>query len=594
MRVAEPRRAIDWRVVGLFFALVAFAYAARAIANTGTVPLINDTDDAMRLVEVRDFLGGQGWYDLTQHRLNTPFGASMHWSRLIDLPIAGLLLVLRPLFGAGTETVAAYVWPLLLLGALMLVSARISIRLAGPEGLLPGVALPAFSLITMTEFAPGRFDHHGPQILLALAMLDLLLGALDRPRRALAAGIVAALALAIGIESLPAVSAGIAAVGLLWVVDRRHAPALTWFGVGFGVATPVLLAALVAPQAWFVPYCDALSPVFALAAAGAGLLLAALAAVPLARWPARLAAGTVAGGALVACLYLAFPHCFAAPYSELGPWLLSHWIDRIDEAKPLWVSIRTDGPYVVAVGLPVALALFVAIRGMMGADWRKWLVYLVLLVVAGLVMLLQIRGARLATSLAAPAGAAAIAWARARWLAGRRPAWLAALLLGWAGFAGLIVGLTASAIDLSLSNGAPSAGEVQVGRAACRLPAAFTGLADLVPQRLMAPIDLGPHLLLFTPHAVVGAPYHRNVEGVSDTFAFFNGPIEGARDILQRRQITLVVLCPSMPEVAGLADADPRSFARLRTAGALPDWLERTSPPDATLEVYRVVQPAVR
>ena len=46
------------------------------------------TDDAMRLVQVRDLLAGQGWFDLTQYRLNPPDGVAMHWSRLIDLPIA--------------------------------------------------------------------------------------------------------------------------------------------------------------------------------------------------------------------------------------------------------------------------------------------------------------------------------------------------------------------------------------------------------------------------------------------------------------------------------------------------------------------------
>src|SRR6266545_1943259 len=49
------------------------------------------TDDAMRLAEVRDLLNGQGWFDLTQYRLNPPAGVAMHWSRLIDLPIALLI-----------------------------------------------------------------------------------------------------------------------------------------------------------------------------------------------------------------------------------------------------------------------------------------------------------------------------------------------------------------------------------------------------------------------------------------------------------------------------------------------------------------------
>ncbi len=50
-----------------------------------------DNDDGMRLVEVRDFLAGQGWFDLMQYRLGLDGGTLMHWSRLIDLPIASLI-----------------------------------------------------------------------------------------------------------------------------------------------------------------------------------------------------------------------------------------------------------------------------------------------------------------------------------------------------------------------------------------------------------------------------------------------------------------------------------------------------------------------
>src|SRR5581483_1595764 len=76
------------------------------------------TDDAMRLVEVRDLLAGQSWFDLTQYRMDPPHGGSMHWSRLIDAPIAGLILLLRPMLGvAGAEQAALVLWPTTMLAA---------------------------------------------------------------------------------------------------------------------------------------------------------------------------------------------------------------------------------------------------------------------------------------------------------------------------------------------------------------------------------------------------------------------------------------------------------------------------------------------
>ena len=62
-----------------------------------------DPDDVMRLVQVRDWLGGQGWFDLTQHRVSPPQGVAMHWSRLVDLPIA-LPVVLLTLYWKRCNT----------------------------------------------------------------------------------------------------------------------------------------------------------------------------------------------------------------------------------------------------------------------------------------------------------------------------------------------------------------------------------------------------------------------------------------------------------------------------------------------------------
>src|SRR5690606_17788471 len=120
----------------------------------------------------RDFLAGQNWFDLVQHRLNTPFGAEIHWSRLIDLPLAALVGGLTPLTGQGAALVAAgTIWPLFLLLVLLWLSAKLTLELVGPEGLLPALALPMLSPAIMTEFTPGRVDHHGVIIVLTLAML---------------------------------------------------------------------------------------------------------------------------------------------------------------------------------------------------------------------------------------------------------------------------------------------------------------------------------------------------------------------------------------------------------------------------------------
>src|SRR3546814_9878226 len=41
--------------------------------------------------------------DLRQYRLNPPGGFDIHWSRLVDLPIAGLILLFKPFGLARSE-----------------------------------------------------------------------------------------------------------------------------------------------------------------------------------------------------------------------------------------------------------------------------------------------------------------------------------------------------------------------------------------------------------------------------------------------------------------------------------------------------------
>src|SRR5262245_48304044 len=87
--------------------------ASSFISNFGRLPDGLSNDDAMRLVGVRDLLAGQGWFDLTQYRLGSA-GSLMHWSRLIDLPIA-LLLSFYQLFTntPQAERLTMAIWPLL-------------------------------------------------------------------------------------------------------------------------------------------------------------------------------------------------------------------------------------------------------------------------------------------------------------------------------------------------------------------------------------------------------------------------------------------------------------------------------------------------
>jgi hypothetical protein len=589
------RRGMDWRLVALVYALIAAAFIARAIFTAGTTPLLADTDDAMRMTVVHDLLAGQGWYDNIQHRLNAPYGAELHWSRLADLPLAGLLLILRPVFGATlADTIGAFAVPLILLAVLLYLSGRITLKLVGHEGLLPALLLPAFSLTVLTEFAPGRIDHHSIQILLLLAMLWCAIEALARPRFAIGAGLAAATSIAIGVEGIPGVAAAILAFGLMWVTGPARAPALRSFGLSFALGTILHQAIGIAPGRWLTPACDAISFTYVVAACAVGAAFVLLSFLPLgnrSRW-LRLVAGLAAGVALALVLGLAFPDCLRGPYSALDPWLTEHWLNRISEAEPLWTSLLSDPVYPLAVAVPSLAALaFAAWRVWRGPREGRgeWWIYTAFLALSIATMLVQIRASRMATPVAVPAGAALIVAARHWYLAQKRLPQIGTLILAWIGSAGLGVALIVIVVEAFIPGYAESSADPDLqARRDCIMPDAFRDLAAMPPERIMTPIDLGSYILAFTPHSVVAAPYHRNQQGVRDAFEFFNGPIAAALQILEQRRVTLVVICPSLPELRGLPDAAADSFVRLYAKGQLPAWLVDVTPPGAALKTYAV------
>src|SRR6266702_2020833 len=199
----------------------------------------------MRLVQVRDLLHGQNWFDIVQHRMNAPYGLAMHWSRLVDAPLALLMLV--------SERFALTVWPLLLFGAVLYLLARIAYALGGFAAMGTVLLLTLLCTEIYDVFSPGNIDYHGLQLAL---MLAALLGVVEK--RPVLAGLACALGLCVGLESLPYVLVAIAAASF-WLRDQpklaRH------FGLAVAVTATILLVAVCAYRTQ--PVCDSYSLLYA-------------------------------------------------------------------------------------------------------------------------------------------------------------------------------------------------------------------------------------------------------------------------------------------------------------------------------------------
>lgn len=589
---------VNWLAVFSFWLFMCAVFVVKARYTADTTPLLGDTDDAMRLVQVRDLIGGQSWFDTTQFRMNPPDGTSVHWSRLVDAPIAAIILVLGPFLGTLTETVAVYAWPLLLLGVLLAVSAHLCVRLLGGEALLPAVVLPVLSATLLFQFAPGRIDHHNVQVLLTLLLVSATLGSWRSHWWAVVAGLAAATSLAIGIETIPFVVMAIVTFGAIWVFAPAHGTATRSFGLTFGIATVAIMLATVGADRWMQPACDALSIVYAAAAVASGAALAIVPALAarLHGWWSRLLVIGVLGIAAAGFVAIMFPQCLHGPYGQLDPWLRENWLSQISEAKPVWASIEALPAYSIGIVVPPLISL-IAIAVKLWLDPRdrpQWLILGAFLAFAILVMVIQIRGARLAAILAVPGAAWVIVAARLRYLTARTLANTLGLVLAWLVFSGMAVAVAVTTLfpDEGDRVNASDVTGGTITKAECFLPSSFDALRAMPPTLLMAPSDLGAHVLEETAHSVVAGPYHRNESGLLDTFRFFDSSEATAREILDRHGIDTVVLCTGLPELRGFEDASEDSIVTLLRRGRMPDWLEEIGDPAAPIRIFRLRPPA--
>jgi hypothetical protein len=548
------------------------------------------TDDAMRLVQVRDWIGGQGWFDLFQHRLDPP-GASMHWSRVVDVPLAALILLLRPLIGThGAETVTLFLWPLLLFAAALVLVAAIARQLSGiTNAQITAVVLAVLSAPALIHFRPGAIDHHNAQIVLLLALVLLTSQIEQSAVKAALGGLVASLSLAIGIEMLPAIAAiGIAVFGLFIWRGASLSRQIGAFGAALAASSLLLASALLPLPSLALPVCDAFGGPVLLLVAGGGISLMIMVGIDRlhSTLRLRLVTGAATAIALVGAFLSLFAGCIASPYAQLDPLVTSFWVDKVVESMSLATMLQLTPQKVLGFyGFPLMTMGFAAaalIRSNPPGRFR-WIVGIMTLAALIGLSFWEMRAAAAASMVAAPMFAASlvILWPT---LAPGRSLVLLALAVSPASFAAL--GLSAKPlIDLVFQ---PQMTIAERDASTCQTVSDVASMTRLPKGRVMAPIDLGPMILVDTDHAVFAAPYHRNNDGIVAMLKLMLAPGPAARQMLSDRRVDYVVTCSAAPE-QDLVNLAPDGLAARLGRGETPDYLEPLDlDPTHKISVWRV------
>jgi len=575
------------------WALLATVLLMAAILN-GSGPTLaewlGDTDDAVRLVSVRELLAGAPWFDTTLPRIGAPEPLVSHWSRLIDAPLAALIGALTPLLGAeSAELATRVIWPGVLLFALLLIVAREAERLAGPGvgawAAAFAIVLAVTSVMAFVQFRPGRVDHHNAQILCAVAGLLLLVRSWEEPRAGWMAGAQLGLGLAIGYEAIALVAAALglaAAAALLW---PRHGSGIA---NAAAAATAALLAALVLtvpPTRWLAIHCDALSLNLPVLAAGctAGLW----AALRFGRSvPARFAIAGL-GAAAGALAYAALePACLAGPFGQVSPAVKATWLVTVSESKSIfWLASLHPAPALGAMAFMLAgaaaqlalwherrdagtglAAVVVVLAAVLGCWQLKLLPYACWLAVPPIAVL----AAGLAGTVSISAPLLRIA---------------AVVLMSQATFDAAFGVLLSPFRSVSATAGSVEATDL---RQPCYRSANVRRLAALPPGLVAGEINLGPYVVALTPHRVVAAPYHRLQTSIPAIYAILGGAPADALPRLRALGVDYVALCAE-PAAAGAAA--PQSLRARLLDGQRVDGLEELAlGGSAAIRVWKVAR----
>jgi hypothetical protein len=561
-----------------------------------------DPDDSMRLVEVRDYLAGQSWFDLDQYRLGPDGGTLMHWSRLIDWPIAQLInfygLFLDP---QQAEAAAVVTWPLLLILPLLAAASLASYRLGGKSGMVIGLILSLVFLVAIVRFRPGAIDHHNVQLILVTFIAAMLIDPLARASNFAAAAIAGALALAIGAETTPHVAVAAMSVALLWALNgERYRRAAIGFGVAFALATGILFFATTPARLWASVTCDTLSLGYLVLASAGGAMLAGSAVALTRRTPTVRLASLAATGVVVLLLAVSIaPECLQNPLNSLDPLLKTYWLSSIGEAQSIMAVMDADPTNIgtfYAVGI-IGLAVCV-MRILRGEQVIPHAVLLGLIATSWAVSAVQVRGMLFANFLAFIPLSALVADLRSLYLERRNDVRAVTAFVLSALFSvpsvWTVVGVLAADPMNALAGATTNvANDTKNESAAMVCVTAESGarLATLPPGRLLTSFNEGPALLRYTPHSVLGANYHRNQRGMVASIEIGMAKPDTAFTKLAEQNVRYVLLCDDDPMAERIAKEYPSGLYAALSKNEVPGFLEEL-PMDKVsgLRIFEMIQ----
>jgi hypothetical protein len=549
---------------------------------------LGDTDDATRLVQVRELLANGAWYDTTLARFGGATPLISHWSRLIDVPIALLISLFSVVLStAGAELAVRILWPSLLLCLIMRLMLHEAELRAGQAGALILLALLVPGTIALFQFNLGRIDHHNVMILCAVGGLVMLARSFEDARAGTPAGLLLGLGMAVGYEAIAIVLPAIAVASIAATLEPRSLDGIKRAAIAMTGVLALVIAITIAPSQWLTIRCDALSLNIALLiGAGAGGLTIIAAYLSNASPALRVGALALTGITGVLLYAAVDPVCLGGPFAQVDPAVNPIWLSRVTETKNI-AGLFKNSP-VLAVVAAIYFTLGVAAAGWLWSRTKTIENAFLLLVVTTSAICGLWQGKFLPY---------------ASWFASFALTLVFAQLPAWRTLSTRAVTLAAvvfcseTTIDvvvdplLQLAGQSNNTTTNNAKSDACGATPSLR-LLNVAPKGLIvADIDFGPFIVANSHHSVIAAPYHRIDRAILAADRIQKAAPADAEAALRAAGATYVYECvikPADPANATTATAKapaPITFQSQLKAGATFSFLESVALPNAPPEM---------
>lgn len=575
-RLAMLKAVPLWGWWAVAFTLIATkAWIMAATSSPSYFEFFGDTDDAARLIQVREFMAGAPWFDTTTFKMGGLHGMHSHWSRFIDLPIAAIISAFGLVFSTETsETIARTIWPLLLFAPLLWALLRTVTAASGEIAGRIALLLAALCPLGFYQFDVGRLDHHNAMI---AATVSAALMMWATPSSVLVwhvAGALSGLALAIGYEALAPVAA-LSVFAALWgLADPRQAKPARAYATALMLAIGIGFALTIPASRWMDIRCDAISLNFvALSAIAGSGLVAALSLREGRSRTQRFALAAIAAAIGIGVYGRLEPKCLAGPMGQLPTELTPIWLDYVAETRSV-VRDLVQGRIEQSLGLIIYFGLAV------GAQSRRWKAtrdapdaFLLAAVTAfALLACWQYKYMSYASFLAI----APLAWGISR-LKGSIEVSAPVVQIGAAVLISQSALLGASAKLQEIFKAPPILKEeIRLGAQSCETSSTIEDLADLPPGLIAAHIDLGAYVGALTHHRILSAPYHRMPEAIIANHKIFAARSDAdAAAVIGTQKVDYIVTCKGLDDPFVAAPEWQGTLRAKLVAGNPPAFLER-------------------